>query len=179
MGTGWLRRLRAALGLAWFMLFATLLSAAALPHFVRMAGGDAFVIRGGSMEPAIPLGSLIVVSEIEPIAANVGDVITVRADNGVVYSHRISEVVGDGDERRFRLRGDANDAPDGRLVPARALLGRVDAHLPFAGYLVALLALPSGVMSVMSMFGSLLLAYWLLEDIDADPGARELQPRPA
>ena len=177
--TSWIGRLRAGLGFAWLALLAALVAVALLPHVVRFSGGDAFVIRGGSMEPTIPLGSLILVQPIDPDAVTVNDVITVRSDNGVVYSHRVSQVIDEGAERRFQLRGDANESPDGRLVPARALIGRVEGHLPLAGYLVALLSVPSGVMSLLSMLGSLLLATWLLEDLESsDAGGQAGTPQP-
>jgi signal peptidase len=174
MGTRWIRLLRRSAGLLWVALFVSLLAVTALPPDAAHTGRTVFVIRGGSMEPMIPLGSLILVAPRDASALAVGDVVTVRADNGVVYTHRIRRVLEDGPARRFELQGDANASPDGRLVPARAVIGRADVHIPFAGYLTALLATPSGVVSVIATLGCLLLAIWLLEDLER--GSRPARP---
>ncbi|MDQ3492398.1 MAG: signal peptidase I [Chloroflexota bacterium] len=166
MGTTWIGALRRSVGLLWIGLLLFLVALMALPHVAPRTGHLPFIIRGGSMEPSIPLGSLVLVEPLDPADASVGDVITVRADNGVVVTHRVTRVVDSATDRRFELRGDANETVDASLVPTRALVGRVHYSAPVLGYLLFLLSLPSGGLAAMSFLAMALLAYWLLEDLE-------------
>ena len=130
-----------------------------------------FVISGGSMEPAIPLGSLIVVEPVSPAAIQVGDVITVRTDRGTVITHRVTRrVVLDGDSY-FEIKGDANDTPDPGLVPVRSIVGRVGAHGAWLGYFTSMVGTPFGLISVLAMLASAMLLIWLAEDVEQDLAA--------
>lgn len=146
-------------------LVAAVIGCVSLVVFARVA--DAVVVTGGSMEPAIPRGSLINPTRVEPTSLRVGQVVTVRGDNGVLVTHRISEVHDLADGRFLELRGDANPDADPALVPVGSVLGRVDAHLRAVGYLLALLSMPVGLVSVLSLLGVGLLGLRLLEDLEA------------
>ena len=52
-------------------------------------GYEIFVIRGGSMAPAIPLGALVATEPVNAGTFAVGEIVSVRGPNGVVYTHRI------------------------------------------------------------------------------------------
>src|SRR5207302_234622 len=84
------------------------------------------------------------------------------------YTHRVVAVIDRADGRWIRTQGDANAGPDPTLVPASAVLGRVDLAIPFAGYLLALLSLPVGMMFVLGMAATLLSVAWLLESLEPD-----------
>jgi signal peptidase I len=135
-----------------------------------LVGRQSIVIGGGSMEPAIGLGAAIVVSPVDPAALGVGDVVSLQVGpEGTTFTHRIIALVDRPDGRWIRTQGDANAAPDPTLVPATAVLGRVELVLPLAGYLLALLSLPMGVMFVLGMAATLLAIAWLLESLEPDP----------
>lgn len=136
-----------------------------LPLATRVApalGHQIVAVRGGSMEPAIPLGALIIVTPRDPADLVTGDIITWRGDNDVWVTHRIVEIFeGDG-ARHFRTQGDANPSPDGALVPQRAVIGSVDTWVPGLGYALLMLATPTGVISWLSFGLALLVADSLL-----------------
>lgn len=169
MGTMMIRQLRRMIGLVWVALLLALLGLVAVNTLGPKLGYQIFIIRGSSMVPTIPLGSLVAAQPTDTDTLTVGDVVTIRATNGVVYTHRIVAIDGSGPERRFQVRGDANAAPDGALVPASAVIGQVSIYAPLMGFLTALLSMPSGIVSIMSSLASLLLAYWLLEDLEREP----------
>jgi signal peptidase I len=173
MGPSSIRYLRRSIGFIWVVALLALLAVLAVVQLAPHTGRSTFIVRGGSMEPSIPLGSMIAVAPVDPGAVAVGDVVTIRADNGIVLTHRVLAVETQDGAPTFRLKGDANADADPTLVPARALVGRLELTVPLAGYLLAFLSMPSGMLSVLSMLGSLLLAQWLLEDLERTASAGE------
>ena len=125
---------RRAVGLVGVALFAVLVAFALFTRVAPLTGHQLFIIIGGSMEPTIPIGSLAVVTPVDATTLAVGDVVTIRADNGVVVTHRVSRVVDSAEGRFFEIKGDANASPDGSLVPARAIVGAAAQYVPYAGY---------------------------------------------
>ncbi|MDY6916475.1 MAG: signal peptidase I [Chloroflexota bacterium] len=111
------------------------------PHF----GWHIDIVYGGSMEPAIHLGSLVLIQPVDPRAVKVGDVITYRssAESGMVTTHRVVEVVNDG-SLSFRTKGDANEDPDAYAVPAENVVGSVWLSIPYAGYAMDFIRTPLG-----------------------------------
>jgi signal peptidase len=148
-----------------FALFAIAVAGVGLAaRLAPLAGAEVYAIRSGSMEPAIGIGSLVVVSAgAEPDA---GDVIAYRLPNGAVVTHRVSRVVVGEAGRFLETRGDANADPDPSLVPREAVVGEVALVVPVLGFLLALLGMPIGIVTVISIAGTLLTAIWLLEELE-------------
>lgn len=179
MDINWTRQSRRFVGLLWLAVLMALLAPVIVSHVAPRTGRSIFIIRGASMTPTIPLGSLISVVPVDPATIAVGDVITVRGDSKVVYTHRVVAINNAIEQPRFVLKGDANDAPDGGFAEVRHIVGRVETFAPVAGYLLALLSIPSGVISAMSMLGCLLLSYWLLEDLEREEATpTDTEPEP-
>jgi signal peptidase len=165
--------LRRIVDLGLVILIVVVLFAVILGKGAPLVGRQSIVIGGGSMEPAIGIGSAIVIQPVEPAALAVGDVVSLRiGPDRATYTHRIIAVVERPDGRWIRTQGDANAAPDPSLVPATAVIGRVEHVVPFVGYVLALLSLPVGVMFILGLAATLLAIAWLLESL-------ELEPRPA
>lgn len=112
-----------------------------------LLGYQRYVIISGSMEPTLPVGS-VVYDEVVPVAdLEVGDIITFvpppEFDIEDPVTHRIVEVAEIGDElggahageRMFRTKGDANpDVDPWKMVLDGEEQGRVAHHLPYVGY---------------------------------------------
>ena len=92
------------------------------------------VIRSGSMEPAMPVGTLVVWHSVDPADIEVGDVIAFNSstDADITVSHRVIGVLDNG----FRTKGDANENPDLEVVPASDVIGKVDFDIPHVGSLL-------------------------------------------
>jgi len=93
-----------------------------------------------SMAPAIPAGSLALVTPAEPDAIRPGDVLAFQHPvdpDGPLVAHRVTVVVRTTDAVGFATRGDANERSDSWLVGSGDVEGRVEAHLPVAGALLA------------------------------------------
>ena len=91
-----------------------------------------YVVMSGSMEPAVPTGSLVWIDQNRH-DADVGDVIAYRLGD-IIVTHR---VVGFDDAGNLITKGDANATADSVPVPRDRIVGKYLLHLPGAGYAVA------------------------------------------
>lgn len=132
------RSLPAALLKTVGILLLLLLAACCLPLTVpRFFGYHIYSVISGSMEPAIPTGSLVYIREAKPEEVTEGDVIAFygAADSASIITHRVVEnrvVMGE-----FITKGDANQAPDRNPIPYARLIGRVERSIPEAGKIAA------------------------------------------
>ncbi len=167
-GTTWLRR---ALDLALIGVVVVALFGVVLGRVVPLFGASTFVVAGGSMEPTIPLGAAVVVRPVAAGELAVGDVVSLRSGpQRAVFTHRIIRIAARDGQPWLETKGDANDAPDPSITPATAVLGREVLVIPYAGFLVALLSIPSGILFVIALGIVLLVGSWAL---DRDPAEAE------
>jgi len=140
-----------------------------LGKLVPLTGRQTIVIGGGSMEPAVPLGSAVI---IRPVAAGelaAGDIVSLKAGpQNTLYTHRIVAVIDRPDGRWVQTKGDANADQDPTLVHASAIVGRAEMVIPLAGYLIALLSIPAGVLFLVGLAASLIAGAWLLESLEPE-----------
>jgi signal peptidase len=160
-----LRVARRGLFAFWVALIGALLALVALTQLAPWLGGTTFIVHGGSMEPSIHLGSLMLVTRVDPASVAVGDVVTVRTASSIV-THRVVTIDHHDGTQWFTLKGDANEQPDGAPYVATDLIGRVLLVVPVAGYVLAMLGMPTGIASWASMLLAILLSVWLLEDLE-------------
>ena len=137
---------------------------AATTRIGPLFGHEVLVIRGTSMSPAIALGSAIVASKTTPQDIVAGDILTFRGTNGVIVTHRVVETVVHEGEYLYRTKGDANASEDPFLVPQGAFIGVVRMQIPYAGYLMAMMAQPSGLFSMASALIACYLAISMLDE---------------
>lgn len=101
----------------------------------------------GSMEPAIPVHSFIVVNTDTAQTYQVGDIITFHSMDeslgGSLNTHRVVAVETDAQGQPvYRTKGDANDVEDADPVPAANVVGRVVFISAGLGVVVSLLTNP-------------------------------------
>ena len=114
---------------------------------VPSIGGYSFMrTLTGSMEPAIPVHSLVVVQETDPADLAVGDIITFRSTNqaleGSLNTHRITQIDETGGQLAFHTKGDANAVEDTELVASGNVVGRVVFVSAWIGVVASLLSNP-------------------------------------
>jgi signal peptidase len=135
-----------------------------LGRLVPLAGGSTLIVTGGSMEPAIPAGAAIVTRAVAPDTIAVGDVVSIRTTpSSATFTHRVTRLVEHDGRPWLETKGDANTDADPALVPASSVVGRVELTVPYAGYLLRLLSTPAGILFVVSLAATLLVAGRLLE----------------
>lgn len=117
-------------------------TAAFLPLTVpRILGYEIYEVVSGSMEPEIPVGSILYVEGAEPEEIRAGDVIAYEKE-GTVVTHRVEE--NRYVEGEFITKGDANSKKDAVSVKYGSLIGKVVFHLPVLGTLMSLLSSHGG-----------------------------------
>jgi signal peptidase I len=146
----------------------TVLFGVVLGRVVPMTGRQTLIIAGGSMQPALPIGAAAVVDPVAPTALAVGDVISLRtgAELKSIFTHRITRIVPRADGLWLETKGDANAEVDPSLTPVGQVIGRVTVSIPYAGFLLALLSVPSGVLLVVFVAALLLAITWLIESFE-------------
>jgi signal peptidase len=112
----------------------------------RLFGWELQVVLSGSMQPALPPGSVSLVQPIDAQGLEVGDLLVFELprDPSQQVTHRIVEIRGDGSKSEFLTKGDANNAPDDYWVPAANIRGTVRGHIPYIGYIVPHVRTPVG-----------------------------------
>ena len=111
----------------------------------RFIGAGSYVVQSGSMEPFYHTGALIFDKKVDVQQLEAGDVITFSIAEDMTATHRIVEVLADGDAGnaggegsvlRFRTKGDANEDADAEPVDARNVIGTPVFQIPYLGYLI-------------------------------------------
>jgi signal peptidase len=126
-----------------------------------------YVVLTGSMAPAMPVGTLLVVEPVAAARVAVGDVVTFPHPDrpSETVTHRVVRV-DDGPLGRFlQTKGDANPVPDAWRVPASGEVWRVALVVPHLGRLYQAAADPSarlGLLVLPSLFlgGLTLMNLW-------------------
>lgn len=110
----------------------------------RLAGLQIFEVVSGSMEPAIPTGSLVYVQETAPEEPETGDIIAFYSSSGsgAVITHRV--VQNQTVSGQFITKGDANSQEDMTPVSYDYYLGKVVFTLPRMGALLSEVATAPG-----------------------------------
>ena len=107
----------------------TLLACGVLVHLPEAMHIEPYAVVSGSMAPAIPKGSVVLVDthKKEP---RKGAVMTYRQNGGMIVTHRVYEVNEDGS---VLMKGDANDVPDLCTVVQEDLIGTAAGTIPLLG----------------------------------------------
>ena len=143
---------------------------------VRLVGLQVFTVLSGSMEPTYHVGSLIYVKDVDYKELEAGDVITFMLDEDTVATQRITEVVPDEEEPdtlRYRTKGDANDAEDGKLVHYKNVIGSPVFTIPYLGYFADYIQNPPGTYVAISVGAVLLLLVFLPDLFSSDDKDKE------
>lgn len=119
----------------------------------RLMGGQIYTVVSGSMEPAIPVGSLVYVEGMEPEDVVVNDVIAFYGgrDANAIITHRVVEnrvIMGE-----FITKGDANQTNDMNPVNYNEFIGKVEWSVPEVGVIAQILTSREGKIAAASMIG--------------------------
>lgn len=99
----------------------------------QVLGLQSFVVVSGSMDPALPVGSVIYT--VQQPSYKIGDVISFK-DGKRTITHRIADVKIDGENISYVTKGDANKTPDTIPVLKSQVLGKEVLHAFHVGKLI-------------------------------------------
>ncbi|MGA4721682.1 signal peptidase I SipW [Fictibacillus nanhaiensis] len=155
-------------GLITTVLAITLLSMIFIVISSKAAGGEPSffgyqikTVLSGSMEPTFKTGSVIAVKPIED-AMNLkkSDVITYLKQDQSIVTHRIVEVIKNGDQVMYQTKGDNNKAVDTQPVLAQNVMGKYSNFtIPYLGYFIDFAKSNKGTALLLIIPGVLLLIY--------------------
>lgn len=107
------------------------------------------IVLSDSMYPDIKSGDIIICKEIDPKDVKVDDVISFYdpAGSGTsVVTHKVVEVIGEGDSLSFRTKGINNNTEDSLPVPASKVIAKyTDIRIPVAGNIAIFMQTTAGL----------------------------------
>ena len=139
-----------------FISFIILIAACLIVSMLPIPGNyKIMVVQSGSMEPAVKMGSVVVVKpsplnskHLTGQAGNykAGDIITFgeASKTKTPTTHRIVDKEIVSGKVYYTTKGDANNAPDRKKVLEKEIIGKKLFSVPFAGYAVAMVKKPIG-----------------------------------
>lgn len=124
-------------------------------------GNQLKTVLSGSMEPTFKTGSIIAVKAVEdPTTIKKDDVITYVQEDGSFVTHRVIEVIKNGENTMFQTKGDNNEDLDSQPVLAQNVSAvYTGITIPYLGYLIDFAKSSKGTAMLLIIPGILLLAY--------------------
>ena len=110
-------------------------------------------VFSGSMEPAIPVGGIVVIKPVDPETLKIGDIICFQLSEPTSITHRIINIIDEG----FMTKGDANEDPDQWIVKKENVIGNAIFTVPFIGYLGYFVKTPIGFILLILLPASLII----------------------
>lgn len=120
-----------------FVIFNILLTRTSI-----LPGARSFVISTGSMEPSLPVGSIIYT--VSKSQYRVGDIIAFLKNNSTI-SHRIVGTTKVGKDTYYITKGDANTDLDQDLILEKNVYGKIIAYVPIIGKIILFYKNPFGI----------------------------------
>ena len=145
--------------------------------FGLLFGVRAQVVVSGSMEPDLPVGSLLLVRSTPVSDLVIGDVVTVVRPSGPgLVTHRVVgiEETEEG-ATALRLKGDANEGSDPEPYVV-AEVGKKLFAVPGLGTAATFLQTPFGLGAVVLILAMVVLTFWLVPAPKPEEPERAAQP---
>lgn len=121
---------------------------------VSLAGDTRYEpVYTGSMEPALPVGSVVVIKPVDPETLKEGDIICFKLSEPTTITHRIINITNEG----FITKGDANEDPDQWIVKKESVIGKAIVTIPFIGYIGYFVRTPIGFILLIVIPASLII----------------------
>lgn len=134
----------------------------------KASGGEAELfgyqfktVLSGSMEPTFKTGSIIAVQTVEDKSnLKAADVITFTEGPEKIVTHRILEVVQNGEQVMYLTKGDNNASADTNAVLSENVIAvYLGFTIPFLGYFISFAGSAMGTAILLIVPGLLLLGY--------------------
>ena len=136
---------------------------------LRINGVDTFIVRSGSMEPAICTGSICFVDKrIGYDDIEVNDIIAFKRGK-LLVTHRVVNITEEG----FVTKGDNNDTEDGVTTTKDNYIGKTLFSVPRIGYIVGWFQSKQGKILAAIFVCVLLGVQWTLSEEITKAKARE------
>lgn len=111
-----------------------------VPNFI---GYKSMAVISGSMEPNIPVGSIVYVKDAGFDDFKVGDIMSYQISGSTMVTHRVESI--DKKSRSIVTKGDANDTVDSSPVKESQIVGKVAFSIPVIGFISIYMKTPLGI----------------------------------
>lgn len=134
-----------------------------------------FAVLSGSMEPDLPVGSMVFVRQVEPTDIAVGDNATFYRSDGAVVTHQVYQI--DPAAQMIGTQGIANKNADGTIMhdaeqtPFSRVIGVVSFCVPYLGFVNAYCTTMPGLLVVVAVLALLAAASIVLDRMVPDEPA--------
>ena len=130
----------------------------------QLVGYKTFVIVSGSMEPNIPVGSLVYAKEVPFDEIQVDDIVSYQISSSTTVTHRVAEI--NQDVQEVVTKGDANDVVDANPVSYSHIIGKVAFSIPILGSISLYMRSIIGVISIICLLIILFLLEYLPDKLN-------------
>lgn len=154
-----------------------------MPDFL---GYTPYIIISGSMEPKIPINSIIVTKKVDKDKIEVGDIVSyVPNGSNKVVTHRVVKmtylptenwngknidassdrgVTEKDSEILYEMKGDSNIYSDGFLITYSQIKGKYLFTIPILGKIVSLAKTPQGVVILFACMIAAYVVYYIVSN---------------
>lgn len=113
----------------------------------QIRGFEVYHILSGSMEPTIPVGSVVYIDRnSKPEKMKEKDIIAFSSEGDIVVHRLVQNRVVEG---LLRTKGDANEQEDLFEIPYKNFRGKVVKHFPYVGQIMMIFTTGIGKFSVL------------------------------
>jgi signal peptidase len=128
---------------------------------------DLYIVRSGSMEPAINVGDMVLAGPVGIDGIKPGVIISYELGKNLI-THRVLSIDGN----TLITKGDANKEPDSTPVRLSQVQSRYIFRIPFAGYVAGFLRTrPGWLLSI--VLPSIVLVGFIVKDIIKEASRNE------
>jgi signal peptidase len=134
------------------------------------------VVQSGSMEPAIKMGSVVVVKPASDYQPN--EIVTYHDPDNPKYTitHRIVGIEYLEQGKLFVTKGDANDAQDRKKIEPELVVGKVESSIPWLGFLISFAKTQTGLITLVIIPATLII-YTEIVNIKSELGTMVAKKR--
>lgn len=169
------RGLKRFIALLSSLALALVMAIAVVSFVPRAFGYMSFAVLSGSMEPELPVGSMVFVRQVEPTDIAVGDNATFYRSDGAVVTHQVYEI--NPATQMIGTQGIANKNADGSIMhdaertPFSRVIGTVSFCVPYLGFVNAYCTTMPGLLVVVAVLALLIAASIVLDRMVPDEPA--------
>lgn len=128
-------------------------------------GYKTYIVRSGSMEPAIHTAAVAIVNENKSFYdIEIGDIVAFKLQTGELVTHRTIEETKIDGITYFMTKGDNNDMADGFTVNIQNYYGETIYSIPGLGYFMDWFMSPQGRIVAIGLGIGLILLYVLMQE---------------
>lgn len=158
-----------------FWLATTLVVIAIALVALPMIGGlEYLTIISGSMEPEIPVGSLIFIEEVRPQDIEIGDVVTFSTSGEITVTHKVIGYELSQDALITHGVGNADGVNE--ITPFKSVVGRVVFSVPVIGRVFLFISTSRGKVIAVTFVVALYILSVIFETIGSDSSEDEEDP---